>query len=38
MSETATPPPAAAAVTPIKKPLRRKRNLTVLTLVFIAIA
>ncbi len=38
MSETATPPPAAAAVTPIKKPLRRKRNLTALTLVFVAIA
>ena len=38
MSETATPPPAAAAVTPIKKPRRRKRNLTALTLVFVAIA
>ena len=38
MSETATPPPAAAAVTPLKKPLRRKRNLTALTLVFVAIA
>ena len=38
MSETATPTPAAAAATHTKKPLRRKRNLTALTLVFVAIA